>query len=198
MDSRTRDTFCRSRSAGASSTRSALARSAAGSSDSVVSVKRDPYEARFRRSILTAWGRSGPPSTCGRTRFARLSKISRGNAGIRSELAARSFKGEFTCFENVSVVRHGERGARILLDEQYRRTGGSQRRNDRKYVAHDERCKTKRRLVQQQEPGCAHQCPPQRQHLAFSARKRCRKLLAPFGEAREAPINLGHCRCSRA
>ena len=52
--------------------------------------------------------------------------------------------------------------------------------------AHDQRRKAHRDLVQQQQPGLAHEHARQSEHLLLSTGQGPRQLLTPLGEDREA------------
>ena len=129
----------------------------------------------------------GPPRRSG----AAAPRYVAATRGFAASSRARALDRELARFEHVTVVRHLQRGARILLDQQNRHARRTQRRDDAEDLAHDQRRETQRRLVEQQQLRLAHQRPSHRQHLPLAAGQRARELVAPLGQARETLVDLG-------
>ena len=86
-------------------------------------------------------------------------------------------------------MRNLERLLRVLLHEHNRDALFVELFDDVEDIAHDQRCKTQRRLVQQQNLRVCHQRAPDGEHLLFAAGERAGNLLCALAENRETLIH---------
>src|SRR5450631_4408228 len=90
-------------------------------------------------------------------------------AGVAGEHAASGV-------ENNRLIGNVERQLEILFDKNDRLSFLLQELDGAADLSDDQGRETFRRFVEQEDPGIAHQRPPDRQHLEFAARERAGKL----------------------
>src|SRR3546814_20401731 len=71
--------------------------------------------------------------------IARVAKpqVTFDNAGIADEVAGPAFEHDFAGFQDIAVIGHLKRRARVLLDQQNRHACKAQPRNNVEDLAHD-------------------------------------------------------------
>ena len=120
---------------------------------------------------------------------------------VGEQALRRAVVDDATVLHDVAVARDGQRGARVLLDEQHRQPQLVTQARDQGHEAlDDQRCQAERELVDQQHARSAQQRGRQRQHLALAAREISRQLSAAAGEHGKVVEHLleRHRRARRA
>src|SRR5574341_893360 len=106
------------------------------------------------------------------------------------QLRGRTLQSDAACFHNVRPIGDVERYARVLFDEQDCGTLAFQLTDRVKNDAHQYRCKSKRRLIEQEQLRAAHQRAANRQHLLFATRERPSQLTTPVFEYWEQSVDV--------
>jgi hypothetical protein len=101
------------------------------------------------------------------------------------ELGAGTGELDAAVLQHIGVVREPQRGRGHLLDQDDRRSLLAQRADRARDLLHQQRREPHRRLVHEDDARLRHQASGDRQHLLLAARKRARKLAAPFTQDRE-------------
>src|SRR6266550_6913179 len=101
------------------------------------------------------------------------------------ELGARAGELDAAVLQHIGVVGEPQRGGGHLLDQDDRRSLLAQRADRARDLLHQQRREPHRRLVHEDDARLRHQASGDRQHLLLAARKRARKLAAPFTQDRE-------------
>src|SRR3954469_18662050 len=90
----------------------------------------------------------------------------------REKLFRRTGEHDAAALEDVTAARHGERHARVLLDDEHGGPEGAVDLADAlEHRQHEARGEAERGLVEEEEPWPAHQSPSDREHLLLAARE---------------------------
>src|SRR5689334_19848382 len=101
------------------------------------------------------------------------------------QLASASAQGDHPVDHDIAAVRELQGVKRVLLHEKdVELLLPVEGLDDAEYLTSDERRQSQRGLVQQQEPGAAHQCARDRQHLLLAPGQGAAALIAALLEAR--------------
>src|SRR5215471_4918973 len=95
------------------------------------------------------------------------------------QVLAGAAQGDGTAHHHIGAVRQLQRVEGILLDEENGHAGTVEISQHRKDLLDDERGKSQRGLIKQQEPWPAHERAGDRQHLLLAARQRPAALIEP-------------------
>src|SRR6516225_8216776 len=112
-------------------------------------------------------------------------KIAFQDLWLRLDLADWPFVGDMAVIDDVCAMRQCERGSQILLDQDDGLPGVGQIAADFDKIAHDYRCETLERLVEQDDLWIADERARYRQHLLLTARKIGTAACPPLFEPRE-------------
>src|ERR1700761_7968839 len=90
---------------------------------------------------------------------------------VREQLLPRAGQRDVAGLHHIATMRQAERVMRVLLHQEYSDPLlPIDRTDDIEDLLYDQRCKTERRLVEQQKPRPAHQSARDGKHLLLAAR----------------------------
>src|SRR5215213_3338413 len=124
--------------------------------------------------------------------FDLLTEIGFFNPGIVGEVFRRTFHNYSSGLEHVSSIRMTERGVCVLFDQKNRSPFTFDLVDSLEDRVDHERCKTERRLVEQQQSWIGHQRASHCQHLLLAARERAGFLCFALFQTRKHPECLLH------
>src|SRR5690349_23950668 len=112
------------------------------------------------------------------------------HVGVRAQPLRRAVEDDAAVLHHIAIVRHIEREAGVLLDED---DGHGQLAADGLQTFHqlldEQRREPLRELIDEQELRRAHERAADREHLALAAGKQSRLAAAQFGEPREELVD---------
>src|SRR5436305_1565211 len=138
-------------------------------------------------TALVKWIETIPPATAWSRRLDVSSKIRRLQPRVLRKLRRRTVQCDLAALEHVRLLRHLERHARVLLDEQDGRSLPVDVADDVEDLPHQQRRKPHRWLVEEEDPRPCQNTAGYGKHLLLASGKRARRSVQSPLQGREPP-----------